>query len=80
MNRHVTEELTLISHVVKWLLLASVAGLLVGLSSTFFLKALREIIDLSSGFLLWFVLAPGWSHGLGLDHDFLGARGRRTRC
>ena len=58
MNRNVTEEVTLLIHVVKWLLLATVAGLLVGLSSTFFLKALREVIDLSSGFSYGLLLLP----------------------
>ncbi|WP_447971691.1 chloride channel protein [Nitrospira sp. M1] len=44
MNKRVTEEIILLIAVFKWLLLATGVGLLVGLSTTFFLKALQIML------------------------------------
>ncbi|GJL64187.1 MAG: permease [Nitrospirales bacterium] len=44
MNKRVTEEVILLINVAKWLVLATGVGLLVGLSTTFFLKALEMMI------------------------------------
>lgn len=44
MNTRITEELVLLIDVAKWLFLATGVGLLVGLSTTFFLKALHSVM------------------------------------
>ena len=44
MNKRVTEEVVLLINVAKWLFLATGVGLLVGLSTTFFLKALHFVM------------------------------------
>ena len=58
MNRYVSEEFALLINIGKWLCLATVAGLLVGLSTTLFLTMLHGVIDLSSGYVYSFLLLP----------------------
>jgi len=44
--------------IMKWLLLASCVGIVVGLSTTVFLKALERSINVSSGYKYFFLLLP----------------------
>ncbi len=46
--RQLSEEFILVIHVAKWLLLATIVGLLVGTSSTGFVLALQFVIDLGA--------------------------------
>lgn len=58
MNRRFSEEIALLINIAKWLFLATVAGLLVGLSTTFFLQTLHRVINLSAGFSYSLLLLP----------------------
>jgi H+/Cl- antiporter ClcA len=58
MRRKVLEESVLFISVVKWLLLASCVGVIVGLSTSIFLKLLDFSINFASGFKYYFLLLP----------------------
>ena len=58
MNKYFSEEFALLINIGKWLCLATIAGLLVGLSTTLFLTILHGVIDLSSGYTYSFLLLP----------------------
>ena len=58
MRRKVVESSVLFISIVKWLFLASCAGVLVGLSTTVFLKALGFSIAAASGYQYYYLLLP----------------------
>ncbi len=58
MRRRLTEESVLFASVVKWFVLATVTGAVVGLSTTVFLKALAWSIGLVSPHPSYFLLLP----------------------
>lgn len=58
MKRRVVESSVLFVSIVKWILLASCAGVLVGLSATVFLKALGLGIQTASGYRYYYLLLP----------------------
>ena len=49
MNKRLAEEAVLLIAAAKWFILATVVGVLVGLSTTLFLKLLHAVIDILSG-------------------------------
>ena len=49
MIRQLSEEVILLIHVAKWLLLATAVGILVGLTSTGFVLFLNLVINFGSG-------------------------------
>ena len=49
MIRQLSEEFILFIHVAKWLLLAAIVGILVGMTSTGFVLLLNFIIDMGAG-------------------------------
>ncbi len=58
MKRRVVESSVLFISILKWLFLASCAGVLVGLSTSLFLKALGYSISAASGHRYYFLLLP----------------------
>lgn len=58
MKKKVMESSILFVSIVKWLFLASCAGILVGISTTVFLKALESGISFASGYRYYFVAIP----------------------
>lgn len=58
MRRRLKEETILFISVMKWLFLATVVGILVGLAATFFLKSLDWSIRVASGHKYYFLLIP----------------------
>lgn len=58
MRRNVVESSVLFISIVKWLILASIAGVLVGLSTTVFLKALGWSMSAASNYQYYYVLLP----------------------
>ncbi|MGC1456072.1 MAG: chloride channel protein [Nitrospirota bacterium] len=58
MRRRVVESSVLFISILKWLFLASCAGVLVGLSTTVFLKTLGFSISAASGYRYYFLLLP----------------------
>ncbi|GAB4388238.1 MAG: chloride channel protein [Thermodesulfovibrionales bacterium] len=58
MIKRVLEESVLFISVIKWFLLASVTGVLVGLSTTVFLKGLAYASELAGGYRFYFLLLP----------------------
>ncbi len=58
MKKKVVESSVLFASVLKWLFLASCAGILVGLSTTVFLKALGLSITAAANYRLYYVLLP----------------------
>jgi H+/Cl- antiporter ClcA len=58
LRKHLLESSVLFASVVKWLLLASGAGILVGLSTTIFLKALGLGISATAAYSYYYFLLP----------------------
>lgn len=58
MRKKVLESSVLFISIIKWLFLASCIGIIVGLSTTVFLKVLERSIDLASGYKYYFLLLP----------------------
>jgi H+/Cl- antiporter ClcA len=58
MKRKIVESSVLFVSILKWLFLASCAGILVGLSTTVFLKALGFSISAASGYHYYYLLLP----------------------
>jgi H+/Cl- antiporter ClcA len=58
MKKKIMESSVMFISIIKWLLLASSVGVVVGLSTTVFLKALERSIDVSSGYKYFFLLLP----------------------
>lgn len=58
MRRKVVESSVLFVSIIKWLFLASCAGILVGLSTTVFLKALGFSISTASKYQYYYLLLP----------------------
>jgi H+/Cl- antiporter ClcA len=58
MRRHVLESSVLFISILKWLFLASCAGVLVGLSTAVFLKALGFSISAAAGYHYYYLLLP----------------------
>ncbi len=58
MRKKVLESSVLFISIMKWLFLASCVGLLVGLSTTIFLKALEKSIAVTSEYKYYFLLLP----------------------
>ena len=58
MTRHLSEELTLLIHVLKWLILAAGTGLLVGMTSTGFVVLLHLCIESLEQFSWTYWLLP----------------------
>ena len=57
-NKHVSEILVLLLNVAKWVVLASIIGILIGLSTTGILKSLEFVIHVSSVYFLSVLLLP----------------------
>jgi H+/Cl- antiporter ClcA len=58
MKNRVIEQSILFISVLKWFLLASVTGVIVGLSTTLFLKGLKWSIDISNQYSYYFLALP----------------------
>ena len=58
MKKKVLESSILFVSIVKWLSLASIAGIIVGVSTTLFLKALESGITFAMGFSYYYLLLP----------------------
>ncbi len=58
MKRRLKEESVIFVSVVKWLVLATVIGIIVGLSTAAFLKILHLSIDAVTGYGYYFILLP----------------------
>lgn len=58
MRKKVLESSVLFISIMKWLFLASCIGVIVGLSTTVFLKALEGSISFASGYKYYFLLLP----------------------
>lgn len=58
MRKKFIEESVLFISIIKWLLLASIVGVLVGLSTTAFLKTLEYSIGKTSGYSYFYLLLP----------------------
>jgi H+/Cl- antiporter ClcA len=58
MKKKIVESSVLFISILKWLFLASCAGILVGLSTTVFLKALGFSIAAASGYRYYYLLLP----------------------
>jgi H+/Cl- antiporter ClcA len=58
MKRKFVEASVLFISIIKWLLLATVTGIVVGLSTSIFLKSLETSINLTKGFKYYFLLLP----------------------
>lgn len=58
MERRLTEELVIFISVLKWFILASITGAIVGLSTTIFLKILSSSTVLANRFSYYFLLLP----------------------
>ncbi len=58
MRKKIVESSVLFVSILKWLFLASCAGVLVGLSTTVFLKALGFSISAASGYSYYYLLLP----------------------
>jgi H+/Cl- antiporter ClcA len=58
MRKRITEETILFASVLKWFVLSTAIGIIVGLSTTFFLKALNWSWDHSSRYPYYFLLLP----------------------
>lgn len=58
MRKKIVESSVLFVSILKWLFLASCAGVLVGLSTTIFLKALGFSISAASGYSYYYLLLP----------------------
>ena len=59
MKKRLTEESVIFVSVLKWFILASIIGGMVGLSTTFFLKILNWSIDYTGRYPYYFLLLPG---------------------
>jgi len=58
-RRHLlTEQTILFITIAKWLILATIVGIIVGLSTTAFLKLLSISLDANEGFYYYFLLLP----------------------
>ena len=58
LRKHLLESSVLFVSILKWLFLATCAGILVGLSTTVFLKLLGLSISATSGYQYYFLLLP----------------------
>lgn len=58
MRKHLVESSVLFVSILKWLFLATCAGILVGLSTTIFLKLLGISIAITSGYTYYYLLLP----------------------
>jgi H+/Cl- antiporter ClcA len=58
MKQEFAEESVIFAGIIKWLVLSTLTGALVGLASAFFLKILNWSIQLSNGHPYYFVLLP----------------------
>ncbi|OYW00318.1 MAG: voltage-gated chloride channel, partial [Acidobacteria bacterium 37-71-11] len=58
MRRRLTEESIMFASVLKWFVLATLTGVIVGLSTTVFLKALAWSINIAQGHGFYFLLLP----------------------
>jgi H+/Cl- antiporter ClcA len=58
MKRSVLEESVMFISIIKWFFLATFVGLIVGFSTTFFLKALESGISFSEKYKYYFLLLP----------------------
>ena len=54
----ITEESILLFSITKWVFLASIIGVLVGFSTSIFLKTLHYAIDFTSEFNYYYLLLP----------------------
>jgi hypothetical protein len=64
MKRRIAEESVIFVSVLKWFVLATIIGGMVGLSTTLFLKLLAESTDFMSRSPNSFLFLPGgWSSG-----------------
>ncbi|MDO9585325.1 MAG: chloride channel protein, partial [Syntrophales bacterium] len=59
MKKGLIEESVLFVSIMKWVLLATLAGLIVGLATTVFLRLLTWLIGVSNGHPYYFLLLPG---------------------
>ncbi len=73
-RREVVEQLTLVGHLGRWILLGAASGALAGLSSFVFLEVLDRITRLrtSHGWLLWLLPVAGLV--IGATYHYLGGR------
>jgi H+/Cl- antiporter ClcA len=58
MKNKVVEASVLFVSIIKWLLLSTITGIVVGLSTSIFLKSLEISINLTKGFKYYFLLLP----------------------
>jgi H+/Cl- antiporter ClcA len=58
MRKRVLEESIMFISIIKWFFLATIVGIIVGFSTTFFLKALEAGISFSSKYKYYFLLLP----------------------
>lgn len=58
MRRHLTEQFTLLASVVKWSWYATMVGIIVGLATTGFLRALAWSSDLAGSFPSYYLFLP----------------------
>src|ERR1035438_7924967 len=58
MQKRITESTVLFISIIKWVVLATIAGAVVGLATTFFLKLLTLATELSHQWSYWYWLLP----------------------
>ncbi len=58
MKKRIAEETIIFISVIKWFVLASITGTIVGFATAIFLKALNWSISLSNGFSYFYLLVP----------------------
>ena len=59
MKKRLIEESVLFVSIMKWVLLATLAGIIVGLATTIFLRLLAWLSEISGGHPYYFLLLPG---------------------
>ena len=58
MKKHIAEHGTMFVSILKWSAVASIVGLIVGLSTTLFLKSLDYAMGLNAGFKYYYIVIP----------------------
>ncbi|HEX9022186.1 MAG TPA: chloride channel protein [Nitrospirota bacterium] len=79
MKKKITEETVLFISIIKWVILSSVMGMLTGLSTTAFLKALAWGIETGRGFPYYILLPAGlFANALALHYIYPSADAHTT--
>jgi len=58
MKKKIFEQIVLLYSIIKWFILATIIGIIVGLSTTIFLKLLNLSINFTNNFYFYFLLLP----------------------